>query len=148
MRKLISITALAAAAATAFAVPAVASAADQARFGSSLTLGFPVAPAQGLRPAVEIANTRWSGRILAKSSTCAYKRLITIWEVRSGADQKLGSTRGKRFVINGTTTYHWNFKKVDYLAKTGRTYAKMAATSKCQAAQSGKFFVRMSGGSR
>jgi hypothetical protein len=148
MRKLISITALAAVAATAFAVPSVASAADQARFGSSLVVGVPVAPAQGLRPAVETAYTNWSGRISAKSSTCAYKRLITIWEVRSGADQRLGSTRGKRFVINGTTTYHWNFKKVDYLAKTGRTYAKMEATSKCQAAQSGKFFVRVNGGSR
>ncbi|MGH3337231.1 MAG: hypothetical protein ACRDPL_00145 [Propionibacteriaceae bacterium] len=148
MRKLISITALAAVATTAFAVPSVASAADQARFGNSLVTGFPVAPAQGLRPAVETAYTHWSGRINAQSSTCAYKRLITVWEVRPGADRKLGSTRGKRFAINGTVIYDWSFKKVGYLAKTGRTYAKMAATSKCQEQRSGKFFVRVTGGSR
>ena len=137
MRKLICLTALAAVAVTAFAAPSVASAADQARFGSSLVVAIPVAPAQGMRPAVETAYTGWSGRITAKSSTCAYKRLITIWEVRSGADQKLD-----------TTLYHWNFKKVGYLAKTGRTYAKMAATSQCAAQESGKFFVRLNGGSR
>jgi hypothetical protein len=148
MRKLISITALAAVAATAFAVPSVASAADQARFGSSLVVAVPVAPAKGLRPAVETAYTGWQGRITAKSSTCAYRRLITIWEVRSGADRKLGSTRGKRKIINGTAYYHWNFKKVDYLAKAGRTYAKMAATSQCAAQESGKFGVRVNGGGR
>ena len=147
MRKLITITAVAAVAVMVFAIPSVASAADQARFGSSLVVGQPIAPAQGMRDAVEIVRSGWQGRILTKSSACAYKRLITVWEVRPGADRKLGSTRGKRSIINGTAHYHWDFVKVGYLAKTGRTYAKMAATSKCQGAQSAKFFVRIPGGS-
>ena len=146
LRKLISITALAAVVVMAFAAPSVASAADQARFGASLVTASPVSPAKGLRPEVKIATSGWQGRILTQSSVCAYRRLITVWEVRPGADRQLGSTRGKRSVVNGTTHYHWNFVKVGYLAQPGRTYAKMAATSQCEAAQSGRFAVRTAGG--
>jgi hypothetical protein len=148
MRKLISITALTAVAVTAFAVPSVASAADQARFSGSLVIALPVGPARGSNPAVTIATTAWNARITTKNSACAYKRLVTIWEVRSGADRKLGSTRGKREIVNGKAYYHIFFKKIGYLAKTGRTYAKMNPTSECQGVQSGNFSVRTPGGPR
>ena len=146
MRNWISITALAAVMVMALAAPSVASAADQARFGNSLVTAVPVSPAEGGRPAVKTAYTYWQGRILTQSSVCAVGRLITVWEVRPGADRKLGSTRGKRWVSpNGKTHYVWDFKKVGYLAQSGRTYAKMAATSQCLAAQSGRFPVRNAG---
>jgi hypothetical protein len=133
----LAILAVAALAVMAFAIPSVASAAGQARLGAGLVMGAPAhTDWKGMNPPRAVNWSAWQSRINSPTGKCAWKRLVTVWWVRPGADKKMGSARSKRHVGPTMTSYDWILERNgnDHLmTRTQRYYAKMAATSKCDA---------------
>ena len=139
MRKLLSITALAAVAVMAFSVPASA---------GPLPPTAPQAPSSGggnsskarttlILDAVFLTNgaSMWSGDIASPKAKCANKRVVTVYKVRPGADKKIGSD--KAFKGLDGSGYYWGVDKVGYSVKSSeRFYAKVSATDKCKGARS------------
>ena len=140
MRKIISITALAAVAVMAFSVPASA---------GPLPPPAPQLPSTGggnssskarttlILDAVFLTNgaSFWSGDIASPKAKCANKRAVTVYKVRPGADKKIGSDKAfKRLDGSG---YSWGVEKVGYSVKSSeRFYAKVSATDTCKGARS------------
>jgi hypothetical protein len=77
----------------------------------------------------------WSGKITSSKASCANKRVVLIYKVRPGADQKIGSTKAKR--STGAVGHWWAFEKVGFAVKSSeRYYALVKATSRCAGARS------------
>ena len=135
MKLKLAILAVAALAVMAFVVPSVASAAGQATFGAGLVYGIHAGTPQMGVPEPD-HSAIWQGQVRSPTGKCAWKRLVTVWLVRPGADKKIGSARSKRHIGPTMTNYDWFLhKKGYYLTRTQRYYVKMAATSKCDAAR-------------
>jgi hypothetical protein len=121
MRKLLSITAIAAIAVMAFAAPSFAAKGHTAVTfdGAFLTNGA----------------SMWSGSVVSPKAKCGLNRVVLIYKVRPGADKKIGSTKAK--TVTGVLGYHWAYEKTGYAVKSSeRYYAKANATDKCKAARS------------
>ena len=75
----------------------------------------------------------WVDDIISPRKACKNRRVVLIFRTRPGADAKVGSTRSyKGMVDNG---YYWTFFK-EGAAQSGRYYAKVKPTDKCQGGQS------------
>ncbi|MGH3337230.1 MAG: hypothetical protein ACRDPL_00140 [Propionibacteriaceae bacterium] len=120
MRRLISITALAAVAVMAFVPAASAATKTVVTFdGAFLTNGA----------------SMWSGQVVSPKTKCAHKRVVLIFKQRPGKDQKIGSAKAER--VTGVVGYHWAFEKVGFAVKSSeKYYAKVTATEKCAGARS------------
>ena len=78
-------------------------------------------------------QTHWSGDMKSARKACKDKRRVLIYRARPGADVKVGSTKSfKGMVDNG---YYWTYFKVG-AAPSGKYYAKVKPTDKCQGGQS------------
>ena len=76
----------------------------------------------------------WSGKITSSKASCANKRVVLIYKVRPGADQKVGSTKAKR--STGAVGHWWAFEKRYAVKSSERYYALVKATSSCAGARS------------
>jgi hypothetical protein len=78
-------------------------------------------------------ETVWQGDVFGKKA-CAKGRRVFIFRVRSGKDEKLGSTRSRK----STRTKH--FFPFSYsepgVARSGEYYAKVKPTDTCKGARS------------
>ncbi len=119
MRKLISITALA-----AVAVMACVSVASAATHTTVTTDGVFYASGE----------TLFSGDVISVKKACANKRVVTIFRKRPGADQKIGVTKSKEgLTIKGL--YFWTFAQKGLLPK-GTYYSVVKPTDGCLGARS------------
>ena len=79
-------------------------------------------------------QTHWSGDLTSARKACKDGRQVLIYRVRPGADAKVGTAKSsKGLVDNG---YYWTYFKTG-AAPTGKYYAKVKPTKKCQGDQSG-----------
>jgi hypothetical protein len=80
------------------------------------------------------SETIWAGDIFSPRKACKNQRKVLVFRQRSGADQKMGSTRSYK----GTDQpgYYWVFSKQG-LAPRGKYYAKVRPTDRCQGDRSG-----------
>jgi hypothetical protein len=79
-------------------------------------------------------QTHWSGDLMSPRKACKNERRVLIFRARSGADQKVGSTRSfKGMVDNG---YYWTYFE-EGAAPSGKYYAKVKPTDTCQGDRSG-----------
>ena len=120
MRKLICITALAAAAVMAF-VPTASAKKD-------ITQVF-------LRNAFLTNGASMFDGDLAAFHNCGKRRVVTVYRaLPGGRSYKVGKTRAKH---DAGITYSWDLEKVGYAVKAGeRYYAKVKPTKKCMGARS------------
>jgi hypothetical protein len=75
----------------------------------------------------------FAGDIFSPRTACKNQRLVLIFRVRDGADQKVGQTRS--YKGSAQPGYYWVFSKQG-LAPRGRYYAKVRPTDVCQGDQS------------
>ena len=79
-------------------------------------------------------QTHWSGDMKSARKACKDRRRVLIYRARPGADVKVGSTKSfKGMVDNG---YYWTYFKTG-AAPSGKYYAKVKPTDKCQGDESG-----------
>ena len=120
MRKLLSVTALAAIAVIAFTATA------EAKTRTTLTTdGVFYTP----HP-----STLFSGDVISVKKACANKRLVIVFRKRPGADQKIGATRSKPGLVV-RNQFFWTLEKRGMLPK-GTYYAVTRATDRCSGARS------------
>ena len=79
------------------------------------------------------SETIWAGDIFSPRKACKNQRLVLIFRVRDGADQKIGQTRS--YKGSAQPGYYWVFSKQG-LAPRGSYYAKVRPTDVCQGDQS------------
>ena len=79
-------------------------------------------------------ETQWAGDIFSPRRACKNQRLVLIFRVRPGADQRIGSTRSKRGISN--PGYFWTHSKPG-AAPAGLYYVKVKPTAACQGDRSG-----------
>jgi hypothetical protein len=121
MRRLISITALAAVAVMAF-VPAASAAKTHTALTTDGVFYVPT-------PA-----TLFTGDVISVKKACANKRVVTIFRKRSGADEKIGTTKSKPGLTQ-KNLFFWSLEKPGLLPK-GTYYSIVEATDKCAGARS------------
>ena len=122
MRKIITITALAAVAVMAFAAPSFA-----AKGNTKV-----VWDDEGAFETYD--GSAFEGFVDAKTK-CYTSRRITVYKVRPGADKKMGST--KTTPVPFPFRVSWGILKPGYKVKASeRFYAKTPATSKCKGGRS------------
>lgn len=80
-------------------------------------------------------QTHWAGDIFSAKKACKDDRKISVFRVRSGDDQKVGTTRSFKGEVDNN--YYWTHY-VDGAAPRGKYYAKAPATKSCEGAKSGK----------
>ena len=119
MRKLISTAAIAGIALVAF-VPA-ASAAKKAKTTVTIDAAF-----------LGNGQSFWSGGIASAKKACKNKRAVTIFLVRPGADEKIGTTKSyAHATVTGATGYFWDYAAT-LAAPEGKYYAVVKPTAKCK----------------
>ena len=79
-------------------------------------------------------QTHWAGDIKSPVKECKNKRRVLIFRVRPGRDAKVGSTKSFRGVADRKNYFWTHFE--DGAAPTGKYYAKVKPTDKCQGGQS------------
>jgi hypothetical protein len=79
-------------------------------------------------------GTYVSGDISSARKACENKRLVKVYRVKSGKDQKIGQTRSFRGKVDNN--YYWTLFKENEFPPSGDYYAKTGATSKCKADRS------------
>ena len=81
-------------------------------------------------------QTHWSGDIFSPRKACKNNRRVLIFRARSGADEKVGSTKSfKGLVEKG---YYWTYFE-EGAAPSGKYYAKVKPTDKCKGDRSGNY---------
>jgi len=74
-------------------------------------------------------ETHWDGDVKSARKACKNRRLVRVFRVRPGADEKVGSTRSyKGLSDNG---YYWSYVE-DGVAPAGNYYAKVKPTDTCK----------------
>ena len=116
MRKILSITALAAIALVAF-VPS-ASATTKARTTVTIDAVF-----------LSAGQTHWSGDIRSPRKGCKLDRRVFVYRARPGADEKVFSTKSYKGLT--APTHHWS-DFVTGAAPHGSYYEKVKPTNKCK----------------
>ena len=79
------------------------------------------------------SGTYWSGDIFSGRKACKNKRLVVVFRVRPGADQKIGQTRSFKGMVNNN--YYWTMNKPGIYS--GNFYAKVKPTARCKGDRSG-----------
>jgi hypothetical protein len=79
-------------------------------------------------------ETHWDGDVKSSRKACKKDRLVIVYRVRSGDDQKMGATRSYRGMVD--PGYYWSLVK-DGIAPTGNYYAKVRPTDTCAGDRSG-----------
>ena len=74
-------------------------------------------------------QTHWAGDIMSPRRACKNNRLVLIYRVRDGADQKRGSTRS--YEGSDVPGFYWTYFE-NGAAPQGRYYAKVKPTDACQ----------------
>ena len=74
-------------------------------------------------------ETHWDGDVKSSRKACKNKRLVIVYRVRSGADQKMGATRSYKGKVD--PGYFWSLVK-DGIAPEGNYYAKVRPTDQCK----------------
>jgi hypothetical protein len=74
-------------------------------------------------------ETQWAGDIFSPRKVCKNDRRVLVFRVRSGQDEKIGSTRSYK----GTAQpgYYWVLSESG-LAPAGSYYSKVKPTDRCQ----------------
>ena len=78
-------------------------------------------------------QTHWSGDMKSARKACKDKRRVLIYRARPGADVKVGSTKSYKGMVD--SGYYWTYFEVG-AAPSGKYYAKVKPTDKCQGGQS------------
>ena len=79
-------------------------------------------------------STYWSGDIFSGRKACKNKRLVLVFRVRPGADQKVGQTRSFKGMVNNN--YYWTMNKPGAYP-SGNYYAKVNPNARCKGDRSG-----------
>jgi hypothetical protein len=79
-------------------------------------------------------STHWSGDIFSGRKACKDKRLVLVFRVRPGADQKVGQTRSFKGI--SSNKYFWTMDKPGAYP-SGNYYAKVNPTRRCKGDRSG-----------
>jgi len=79
-------------------------------------------------------GTAFSGDIFSSRKGCKSGRLVKVFRIRPGTDQKIGSTRSRKGI--SSPGYYWTFSKSG-AAPTGTYYAKVAPIPGCRGDRSG-----------
>ena len=74
-------------------------------------------------------ETQWAGDIFSPRKACKNDRRVLVFRVRSGADEKIGSTRS--YKGSAQPGYYWVLSEPG-LAPAGKYYSKVKPTEKCQ----------------
>jgi hypothetical protein len=82
-------------------------------------------------------ETQWAGDIFSSRRACKNKRRVLVFEVRPGADQKVGSTRS--YKGKAQPGYFWTMGKDG--AYPGTFYAKVKPTDRCKGDRSGTYVI-------
>jgi hypothetical protein len=78
-------------------------------------------------------ETVWQGNLFGKKA-CAKGRRVFIFRVRSGRDEKIGSTRSRK--STGTKNFYPFSYSEPGVARFGEYYAKVKPTDTCKGARS------------
>ena len=78
-------------------------------------------------------ETVWQGNVFGKKA-CAKGRRVFIFRVRSGKDEKIGSTRSRK--STGTKNFYPFSYSEPGVARFGEYYAKVKPTDTCKGARS------------
>lgn len=81
-------------------------------------------------------ETQWAGDVLSKATKCRKNRTIKVFRVRPGADQKMGSTKSFKGMVDNN--YYWTLSKAG-AAPQGQYYAQMPATASCKGDRSDNY---------
>ena len=74
-------------------------------------------------------ETQWAGDIFSPRKRCKNERRVLIYLTRSGADEKVGST--KSYKGSAQPGYFWTYSEPG-AAPQGKYYAKVKPTDACQ----------------
>ena len=78
-------------------------------------------------------GTYWSGDIFSGRKACKNDRLVLVFRVRPGADEKVGQTRSFKGMVDNN--YYWTMNKPGIYS--GNFYAKVNPTARCKGDRSG-----------
>jgi hypothetical protein len=70
----------------------------------------------------------WDGTVKSASKACALNRSVTVFQVKAGADKKIGTTKAQR--VTGQPGYHWTLE-ARFAITTGKYYAVAKPTASC-----------------
>ena len=70
----------------------------------------------------------WDGTIKSANKACALNRSVTVFQVKPGADKKIGTTKAQR--VTGQPGYHWTLE-ARIAITTGKYYAVAKPTASC-----------------
>ena len=74
-------------------------------------------------------ETQWSGDIFSPRKSCKDHRLVVVFRVRPGADQRMGATRAKQGI--SSPGYFWTLSKPG-AAPDSLYYARVKPTAACE----------------